>query len=483
MKGGERLQPPRRELTTAAARLRSGIPAVGATVDETSDMILDHIGAGIDLVLLDAEWDWPSTPLRRRLALARAEGVALIVRVAQVHDVRRAMMLSPDGIVLTGVPTRARAQAAADIIDRETRHHGPAYGRVPPPYVHGSRGHGDDERPSLFVSVVADVGDDLAWIVDDPAVDGLAVDLGDGSKEAAASLSAAPSGMRAAGKPIIAICRDSTAAQAARSAGHSVVYETHNMVETCVRELAGRIDPGVTPRQPGQPSLVLLPGMLGSHATWEQTAGALAQDVSVDVARIDLDDTVEEMAATVLAMAPPRFALAGHSLGGIVALEIARRRADRVTQLALLNTSARAGSTEQQATWQGLRERVETGAFDDVAEELAVGTLPEDRRADPVLSETVRSMARRVGPAGLLRQLRAQSTRVDRRMELGALEQPTLVISGGDDHVCPVALQEELADGLPRSTHIVLDGVGHMAPLEAPDAIAAHLRRWLDIGF
>jgi pimeloyl-ACP methyl ester carboxylesterase len=92
-------------------------------------------------------------------------------------------------------------------------------------------------------------------------------------------------------------------------------------------------------------------------------------------------------------------------------------------------------------------------------------------------------MARRVGPAGLLRQLRAQSTRVDRRMELGALDQPTLVISGGDDHVCPVALQEELADGLPRSTHLVLDGVGHMAPLEAPDVIAAHLRRWLDIGF
>jgi pimeloyl-ACP methyl ester carboxylesterase len=264
------------------------------------------------------------------------------------------------------------------------------------------------------------------------------------------------------------------AARAAFSSGaRLVVYDVPAMLDGVLAGLAaGRPEPAAPP---GREPLVLLSGMLGDASLWDGVAAELGDTVLPWPARIDLDDSVPEMALSVLAEAPPRFALAGHSLGGIVALEVQRRAPERVTRLALLNTSARGPSDAQQRAWAENHRRTEAGEFGRVADELAEATLGPAHRG---LVARNRRMADTVGAQGLLRQLAAQATRPDSRDRLAAVDVPVLVVSGEQDAICPPALQEEIAGLCPRVTLATVPGVGHMAPLEDPAAVADLLRAW-----
>jgi 2-keto-3-deoxy-L-rhamnonate aldolase RhmA/pimeloyl-ACP methyl ester carboxylesterase len=217
----------------------------------------------------------------------------------------------------------------------------------------------------------------------------------------------------------------------------------------------------------GPETLVLLPGMLGEAALWDAVAPSLAEHAALRFSRIDLDDTIEDMAAGVLASAPERFALAGHSLGAIVALDVVRQAPERVTRLALLNASARPANDAQLETWAAMRD----GEFAAVAQQFAL--------ANGGPPETVEAMAHAVGPRGLRRQLAAQAARPDSRPSLPSIGVPTLVLTGAEDRICPRELQEELAAGIPGARHTVIEDAGHMLPLDAPTAVAAALQTWM----
>lgn len=223
--------------------------------------------------------------------------------------------------------------------------------------------------------------------------------------------------------------------------------------------------------------LVLLAGMLGDATVWDGVGPRVRDRAAVRVCRIDRDDTVSAMAERVLAEAPPQFALAGHSLGGIVALEAYRQAPHRVTRLGLLNTSARGPSPEQHAAWSSWRTRAQAGEFAAVATELARATLPSVLRAD--LVEQNLAMAFTVGAEGFLRQLAAQATRPDNRHTLARITVPTLVITGELDATSPAALQAEMVAAIPDVEHFTIRNAGHMCPLEAPSVLADHLRGWL----
>jgi pimeloyl-ACP methyl ester carboxylesterase len=224
---------------------------------------------------------------------------------------------------------------------------------------------------------------------------------------------------------------------------------------------------------------VLLSGMLGDATLWDGVAARLADEVLPWPARIDRDDSVPEMAASVLAEAPPRFALGGHSLGAIVALEIMRRAPERVSRLLLVNASARGPDEAQQKAWAHWRDRAFGGEFEQIAGELARATLAAPRRTDAELVCANARMARTVGPDGFLRQLAAQSTRPDSRAHLAAVEVAVLVVSGELDEVCPPARQVEIVAHCPAATLVSVAGGGHMLPLEAADTVAEHVRAWL----
>jgi len=210
--------------------------------------------------------------------------------------------------------------------------------------------------------------------------------------------------------------------------------------------------------------------MLGDASLWDEVAPSLSEIAQVRMARIDFDDSIAGMAATVLASAPERFALAGHSLGAIVALEIMRQAPRRVTRLALLNASARPADEAQLEAWARMRD----GEFGTVARAFA-----EANARDGTLAH-VEAMALAVGPRGMRRQLAAQATRPDSRPTLADIAVPTLVLTGAEDRICPRPLQEELAAGIPGAHHVVVEDAGHMAALDQPDRVAAHLKTWLE---
>lgn len=230
----------------------------------------------------------------------------------------------------------------------------------------------------------------------------------------------------------------------------------------------------------GPVPVVLLAGQLGDVSIWDDVVAALPSSRRYLALRIDLDDSIADMAASVLAAAPPRFALVGHSLGGIVALEISRTAPDRVDRLALVNASGRGASAEQLAAWAHLEKRLDTDDFAVVVEDLASANLLPDHPDLDAHRARWRRMARTVGAAGLRRQLRAQATRPDSLPTLGSLRMSTLVVSGAADAVCRPELQTELAAGLPAAEHVTLDGAGHMTPLTDAAALAGVLTDWLD---
>jgi pimeloyl-ACP methyl ester carboxylesterase len=227
----------------------------------------------------------------------------------------------------------------------------------------------------------------------------------------------------------------------------------------------------------GRPALVMLPGMLGDASVWDSVAERICDVVVPLPGRIDLDDSVAELAESVLASAPERFYLCAHSLGGIVALEMLRRSPGRIAGAVLANTSARAGSAGQLAVWARLRECAAAGEFATIAAELARSNLPPARRHDIGLVQRGERMAHAVGAAGFVRQLTAQMTRPESRGTLAAAARtPVVVVSGDQDHVCPPELQQELVDCLPAGRLVTISGAGHMLPLEDPDSLAHVIR-------
>jgi pimeloyl-ACP methyl ester carboxylesterase len=216
--------------------------------------------------------------------------------------------------------------------------------------------------------------------------------------------------------------------------------------------------------------LVVLPGMGCSPRLWS-TALPDVPVVHGTLDRPSIDGCVDAL----LDALPPRFALAGLSLGGIVAMALVRRAPERVTRLALLATNARGPTPAQYEGWAAARAGLAAGR---TARDLQRDLLPVLLH-DHTHDATALAMADDLGAASFDRQLAAQATRIDERPALARVAVPTLVLAGGADRLCPVERHQEIAALVPGSQLEVLDGVGHLVTVEAPARVAAALTSWL----
>ena len=186
--------------------------------------------------------------------------------------------------------------------------------------------------------------------------------------------------------------------------------------------------------------------------------------------------TAGALAELVLRDAPVRFVLAGFSLGGFVALEMVARAPNRVSRLALIATTARpvpqAQAAARQADWEAARHEAVDAV---VARDLWPIYVAASRREDRALRETVLAMARDIGRAAWERQVQAALTRPDSRHGLTRVAVPTLVMTGSEDKLCPPEHAREMGAAIPGARTVLLPGVGHFLPLEAPDALAAEM--------
>mgnify|MGYP003700730307 CR=1 FL=1 len=220
--------------------------------------------------------------------------------------------------------------------------------------------------------------------------------------------------------------------------------------------------------------LALLPGLLCDAALWRPQVEALADIAEPWVADFTTQDSVAAMAESVLAAMPARFALAGLSMGGYVALEVIARAPERVTRLALLDTRFQTDSEAESARRRGLIELAEKGQFKGVTPRLLPVFIHLDRLDDAELTGTVTAMAERVGKDAFISQQRAIMGRRDHTSTLAAIRVPTLVVCGRQDALTPLADHQRLAARL-----AVIENCGHLASIERPEEVNALLRRWL----
>jgi pimeloyl-ACP methyl ester carboxylesterase len=225
--------------------------------------------------------------------------------------------------------------------------------------------------------------------------------------------------------------------------------------------------------------LLLLSGLLCDARLWRDPIAALSDIAQAVVADLTLDDRFEAMADRALAVMPERFAMAGLSMGGYVAFAILRRAPERVSRLMLMDTSARADTEASARRRRALMAISKSGRFHGVSPRMLPNMLHPDRVDDAGLGAEVAAMAARVGREAFLRQQTAILHRPDSRGDLAAIRVPTWVVIGSGDRITPLPLSQEIAAGIPNARLEIVEGCGHLPPLESPRATSLIMRQWL----
>ena len=228
-----------------------------------------------------------------------------------------------------------------------------------------------------------------------------------------------------------------------------------------------------------QTPIVLVPGLICTAEAFAPQVLALWPHGPVTIANTTRGDSIAEMAANILATAPPRFAVGGISMGGYLCFEIFRQAPDRVLKLALIDTSARPDSAAQTAFREARIAETEAGRFEAVMVAQFPIVVDPSHVDDPALKAIHLGMARTIGLEGYVRQQRAIIGRPDSRPTLAAIKVPTVVIVGEKDQLTPPELSREMAQGIAGAQLVVIPQSGHMSTREQPERVNAALVKWL----
>ncbi len=225
--------------------------------------------------------------------------------------------------------------------------------------------------------------------------------------------------------------------------------------------------------------LVLIPGLNCTGELFRDQIAAFSGGRSCQVVRHGDYSDLRTTAGAILNLAPPRFALAGLSMGGYLAMEIMRQAPARVTRLALLDTRIAMDTAEDRERREALIGLAENDEFDKVHAALWPRLVHPDRLKDEALEAVVRGMADATGPAGFIRQQRAVIGRMNYYMTVAAIRCPTLVLVGEQDAITPVDHSRVIARLIPGSRLVVVPDCGHLSTLEQPHAVNTALLLWL----
>ncbi len=228
-----------------------------------------------------------------------------------------------------------------------------------------------------------------------------------------------------------------------------------------------------------RPVLVLLPGLLCDETVWQAQIAAFGSEWQIQVVDLRGYNSFDAMAEAVLEQAPPRFALAGHSMGGRVALEVFRQAPDRIDRLALLSAGVHPVLEGEAEKRQQLIALAWRDGIEALARQWIPPTLHPDKRHDQALVEQMIAMWCRSTPEIHESQIRAALTRRDARPLLASIRCPTLVLGGIDDSWASAASQQDIAAAIPGCRLALIPECGHMVTMEQPEAVNAHLRDWL----
>ncbi len=228
-----------------------------------------------------------------------------------------------------------------------------------------------------------------------------------------------------------------------------------------------------------RPVLYLLPGLLCDEAVFAPQIQALSDDYDVRVPVFRGLDSFDAMAQVVLVDAPPRFALAGFSMGGRVAFHLASIALDRVERFCAFDTGVIPASEAELPKRQALVELANTAGMEALVAAWLPPMLHESRRSDVAFTSQLTQMVMRFSPLDHEKQIRALVNRPDMRPVLPLIKCPTLIACGRQDGFSPPADHEAIAAVISGARLTIIDDSGHFLPVEQPEALNSALRQWM----
>lgn len=220
--------------------------------------------------------------------------------------------------------------------------------------------------------------------------------------------------------------------------------------------------------------LVIVSGLLSNQSLWKHQTRNLSDLADIHIISPS-QNAPDKMIQCILDEAPPIFALAGHSMGGWLCLEVMRAAPSRVNRLCLLNTTARMDSEAKREIRKELIHRAENGYFPEIVEEIV-----EKFVANQMIRNDIKKMFLEVGKEAFIHQQTAMAGRRESQSILPTISCPTLVIHARKDKNFSLEEHQELTHGIKHAKLAVIEDSGHMSPMEMPQAVTVLLRFWLN---
>lgn len=237
--------------------------------------------------------------------------------------------------------------------------------------------------------------------------------------------------------------------------------------------------------------LILLPGMMCDERLFAPQISALStssptststssKQREVKVLSLTGYDSIQKLAESIFQQAPPKFALAGLSMGGIVAMEMMRQMPERITRLALLDTSPLAETPEVSANRDIQMSKVKNGKLHEVMKDEMKPCYLCDGPNKANILDTCMAMADSLGALVFAQQSKALQSRSDQQQTLSTYKLPTLILCGESDSLCPPERHQLMHQLIPNSTLNIIPNAGHLPTLEQPEQTTKALKQWLN---
>ena len=223
----------------------------------------------------------------------------------------------------------------------------------------------------------------------------------------------------------------------------------------------------------------MVPGMMCDERIFSPQIEELSKNLEVTVADISNFSSVSELASDVLKKAPKSFSLLGHSMGGIVAMEIYSLEPNRIEKLILMDTNPKAELDEVKLKREPQIREVNKGKLLEVMrDEMKPNYLAESENKSSVLNVCM-DMALNLGPDVFINQSRALQSRLDQQNTIQSIKIPVLIMCGSEDKLCPVERHEMMHNMISDSDLKIINNAGHMPTLEQPRETTEVLKEWL----
>lgn len=226
-------------------------------------------------------------------------------------------------------------------------------------------------------------------------------------------------------------------------------------------------------------SLVMIPGMMCDERIFSPQIDSLGDAIELTIADISRFSSVVDLASDVLKKAPRKFSLLGHSMGGIVAMEMYSQEPNRIEKLILMDTNPNSELEEVKSEREPQIKDVSEGRLQNVMrDEMKPNYLAQSKNQSSVLNVCM-DMALSLGPDVFINQSRALQTRADQQSNIQSINIPVLIICGSEDKLCTVERHEMMHNMISNSELKIINNAGHMPTLEQPSETTEILKEWL----